>query len=187
MQEIIGRLDLIYPLTDPFRIYLHDVVHAKTINKKEFLLKPGRICNRLYFIEKGLFRVYYLSYEKEVSSDFLKEGEFIFSATSLLNQANAADYIIALEDSVVHYISYEEMQYAYNHFAESNIVARKLLEKSLQKKESWLKCMRMQRAAERYASVLQHNPELVQRVPSKFLASYLGITEVRLSAVKNHR
>jgi CRP-like cAMP-binding protein len=187
MKELISRLDLIHPLSDSFRTYLEDAIQTKTVHRNDWLLREGRICSQLYFIEKGLFRIFYMSHDKEVSSHFLKEGQIIFSAESFLNQAGSPENILALEDSAVHYLSYHDLQYAYGHFHESNIIARKLLEQSVQQKEWWLRCMRMQRASEKYAAVLKHFPELVQRVPAKFLASYLGITEVRLSAVKNQR
>ena len=187
MQELISRLDSISPLSEPFRFYLHDAIHTKTVSRNDWLLRQGRICGQLYFIEKGLFRVFYTSHDKDVSSHFSHEGQFIFSVESFLRQASSSENIQALEDSVVHFINYPDLQNAYRNFPESNIIARKLLEQSVQKNEWWLRCMRMQRAAERYAAILNHFPELVQRVPSKFLASYLGITEVRLSAVKNQR
>jgi hypothetical protein len=87
----------------------------------------------------------------------------------------------------VHYISYSELQQIYNKYLEFNIIGRKLLENYYALSEERLYSMRMLKGSERYQYVMEFHPELIKRVPSKFLATYLGLTEVTLSRVKAKR
>lgn len=82
---------------------------------------------------------------------------------------------------------YNELQHLYRHFPEFNFIGRVLLEKYYILSEQRLYSLRMQRAQERYAYLLDHHPELIRRVPSKYLPSYLSITGQYLSMLKGSR
>jgi hypothetical protein len=64
-------------------------------------------------------------------------------------------------------------------------VGRELVQKYYKLSEQRLYSLRMQRGPERYAYLIEHHPELVQRVEQKYLASYLGITEQYLSMMRS--
>jgi CRP-like cAMP-binding protein len=115
------------------------------IPKKHFLLKPGHICYNIYFVQQGLVRCFYIKNEKEVSSWFLKEGDVIVSVDSFFTQTVSYESIQALEDCVLHYISYTDLQYAYLHFPEFNFIGRILTEKYYKLSEQRLYSLRMQR------------------------------------------
>jgi hypothetical protein len=114
----------------------------------------------------------------------MKEHDVIVSVESFFNQKSSYKSIQAIECCSLHYISYDQLQFAYKHFPEFNYTARVLTEKYYAMSEQRLYAIRMQRAPEKYAYLIDHHPELILRVPSKFIASYLGITEVTLSALK---
>ena len=114
----------------------------------------------------------------------MKEHDVIFSVESFLNQTPSYENIQTLEDSLLHYITYAELQYLYNTFPEFNFVGRALTEKYYQLSEQRLYSLRMQRAFEKYNFLMDHFPQIIQRVPSKYIASYLGITEETLSRIR---
>jgi hypothetical protein len=88
-------------------------------------------------------------------------------------------------DTTVHYISYQELSHVYKTYPEFNYVGRELVQKYYKLSEQRLYSLRMQRGPERYAYLIEHHPELVQRVEQKYLASYLGITEQYLSMMRS--
>jgi CRP-like cAMP-binding protein len=94
----------------------------------------------------------------------MKENDVIFSVESFLNQTPSYENIQTLEDSVLYYIEYTELQYLYNQCPEFNFIGRVVTEK--------------------YNFIMNHFPQIILRVPSKYIASYLGITEETLSRIR---
>ncbi len=184
MKELLAFLDSIYPLSQQAREYLNQNLKEIEIPKKKFLLKQGRICHSIYFVETGLLRCFYTKNDKEVNSWFMKEHDVIFSVESFLSQSPSYENIQVLEDSLLHYITYDELQYLYNHCPEFNFIGRVLTEKYYKLSEQRLYSLRMQKANERYNFMMNHFPNIILRVPSKYIASYLGITEETLSRIR---
>ena len=187
MNELLDFLHSVHPLSPGLRQYLQNVLQLKVLPKKEYLLKTGQVCNRIYFIESGIVRCFYVKYEKEICSWFMKEGDVIISVESFFTQQPSYESIQALEDCVLHSIRHEELQYIFREFPEFNFIARILTERYYTLSEQRLYSLRMERAYERYHHLITKHAELVQRVPSTFIASYLGITLETLSRIKHAR
>ena len=187
MITLLRYLRSIHPLSEALRDHLEDIVKEKKLARKDYLLKAGQICSNIYFIEKGLLRSYYFKGEKEISSWFMKEGDICIAVESFFTQQYGQENIQALEDCVVHYISYEDLQRIYRDFGEFNIIGRILVERCYLLTVQRITAMWMQRAHDRYDWLANQFPDLLQRVPAKYLASYLGITEVMLSNIKSGR
>ena len=115
----------------------------------------------------------------------MREGDVIISVESFFKQTESQEQIQALEDSSLYYISYDEMQFAFANFSDFNTIGRILTEKYYVLSEQRLYSLRMQRASERYLFLLNHFPQILLRVPLKYIASYLGITEETLSRIRS--
>src|SRR5438067_9646520 len=116
MKELLQYLHSIYPLSANLKQYLWDNLKEKEVSRKDYLLKAGRISNYIYFIEKGLIRCFYLKEAIEVSSWFMKEGDVIISIESFFQQKPSYESIQALEDCILYYISYAQLQFIYHNF-----------------------------------------------------------------------
>ena len=184
MEELIQYLNRIYPVPDALREHLIRNLNSKTFFKKDFLLKSGHVSDKIFFIAKGLVRCFYEDHQKEVCSWFMKEGDCIISVESFFQQKPGYENIQALEDTETYYIDYTELQYIYQTFPEFNFIGRVLTETYYILSEQRLYSMRMHSASERYNFLMENLPELILRVPSKYLASYLGIAEETLSRNK---
>lgn len=187
MTEIFAFLNSIYPLKHDTIQYLMENLKITEVTKKSFILKQGYICYNIYFVQQGLVRCFYIKGEKEISSWFMKEKDVIISVESFFNQSMSYENIQALEDCTLYYLTYDELQYMYNKFPEFNFIGRMLTERYYQLSEQRLYSLRMQRASEKYGNLMITFPELIQRVPSKHIASYLGITEETLSRIRAHK
>ncbi|MEO6547894.1 MAG: Crp/Fnr family transcriptional regulator [Ferruginibacter sp.] len=186
MEELMALVNSIYPISRELRDHLLRTVKAKTVYKKEFLLKAGKVSHSLCFIQKGLMRAYYLKGVTEVSSWFMTDGDFIVSIESFYEQKESYESIQALEDTEIFYIDFDELEYIYRHYLEFNYIGRVITIKYLTLWAKQLFSIRNQTAEERYLWLLANRPEVILRVPAKYIASYLDITEVTLSRIKNN-
>lgn len=186
MEELMALINSIYPVSQELRDHLLRVVKAKTIYKKEFLLKAGKVSHNLCFIQKGLMRAYYAKGNAEVSVWFMTDGDFIVSIESFYEQKESYESIQALEDTELFYIDYNELDYIYKHFMEFNYIGRVITIKYLTLWAKQLFSIRNQTAEERYLWLMANRPEIILRVPAKYIASYLAINEVTLSRIKNN-
>jgi CRP-like cAMP-binding protein len=136
------------------------------------------------FIKKGLLRFYIRKDKKEVVTWLLKEGDVATAVVSFHEGTRSEESIQALEDTEVYYITKEELEEVYNTYESFNRHGRVLtilyqLEGRKQYNE-WL----LLSAKERYQSLEKNKPDLIARVPAKYLASYLRISEAHLSKIK---
>jgi CRP-like cAMP-binding protein len=187
MEKLLLYLNSIHSLSAELIEHLQGILKVKELPKKGYLLKEGFVCRNISFIEKGILRCFYGKDDKEISSWFMKEGDVIISVESFFHQSVSYENIQALEECTLYYINYNELQYIYRHFPEFNFVGRVLTERYYNLSEQRLFSLRMQRAQERYQFLLEHFPEIIKRVPSKYIASYLSITEETLSRIRSRK
>lgn len=185
MKSLLELLNSIQPLSEGLLQELARQLQHMHLPRKQYLLKAGRVCRHIYFVDEGLLRCYYEYNSHDVSSWFMREGDVIISIESFYEQKESYECIQALEDCSLYYISYESLQEIYRSFPEFNFIGRVLTEKYYTLWAQQLYALRMQQASERYKWLMDHHPELILRVPAKYIASYLGIDETTLSRIKN--
>ena len=156
----------------------------KNIKAGDFLLQHGKICNQIAFIEKGLFRLFYLNDGKEITTCFCKENTITCSYQSLLTRQPSDMAIQAIEDSKVICFSHEALQKLYEKDLFWQQVGRLAAENEFITAECYSRFLNDLSAKERYLQILETDPELLQRVPLNYLASYLQITPETLSRIR---
>lgn len=184
MDELFTFLNSIYPVSIELSNYLVSHLKQKSFHKKGLLLVEKQVSDKIYFIQKGIVRGFYNKNDKDISSWFMKEGDVVISIESFFMQKESQENVQALEDTIVCYITYQELQFMYQTYLEFNYIGRVLVERyyCLSEQRSYL--LRMQTSSCKYYNLLENHPELIRRVPSIYLASYLGITLETLSRMK---
>jgi hypothetical protein len=181
MEKLLNYLNSIQQLSEPLQIHLKNLLKEKRISKYELVLKSGNISRQIFFIEKGILRGYYMKKEEEISNWFMMEEDFAISVSSFFSQSPAFESIQPLEECVVFYLTYEELQHTYLKFPEFNFIGRVITEKYYVLCENRIRQMRMLKARKRHDYLFKNHADLVRRVPAKFLATYLGVTKVTFS------
>lgn len=187
MEALLQSLSSIHPMSCGLTDYLEKSLKKKTVVKREYLLTAGKVADHIYFISEGLLRGYYLKDKAEVSTWFMMEGDVCVSIESFFKRQPSHDFIQAMEPATMYYISYAQLQHVYQAYPEFNFISRVLTEKYYRLSEERLYMLRMQSGKERYEYLLNHYPELVRRVPQKYLASYLDMTEVALCKIRGKK
>lgn len=163
---------------------LESIIERKEIKKGDFLFKEGTVCQKVYFIEKGLARFYYYSDSgKEITSWFFEENSFITAIDSFYYNKPTRVFCEALEDSVIYSIKYSELKDLLNKEHGARLAFYVLYE-LMKKMTDFIASIKFQSAEDRYNSLLKDYPSIFQRVSLGLIASYLGITQETLSRIR---
>jgi len=157
----------------------------KKLNKNQHFLQEGETCNKIAFIAKGCTRLYFLVQEEEVTKDFCFENTFTGSVASFLSRQPSHFNVIAMEDTELVTIHYEGLMNLYDNYHCWSNFGRKLVEQFAIRKENREVSFLLYSPEERYLDMLNKYPNIIQRVPLKIIASFLGMTPETLSRVRN--
>ncbi|WP_336516566.1 Crp/Fnr family transcriptional regulator [Pollutibacter soli] len=157
-------------------------VPAKTI-----LLREGRVAMHTWYLEKGCARIWFNNGGKDITLNFFLEGDGVSSIESFRNGTPSAFNLETLEPCVIYKISKEN----FNFMLEDSEAFRKRIEETAFQTLFLYQRLFLSRIKdspeERYKELLIKRPELLQRIPQHYIASYLGITAVSLSRIRNKR
>ena len=156
----------------------------RQVPRKFKLAEEGKVARELYFILKGLVRLYYTKDGQEITGYIFKEHLFASSYDSFLRQAPGIQTLETLEDCDLLVIDYERLQQLYDELPRMHIVARKIAEQRFINAQLILSSFILDSPEERYRKFEQQHGDLLLRVPHHLIASYLGITPVSLSRIR---
>lgn len=155
----------------------------RTVKKGTVLLKEGQRSKDSYFVLKGCIRTYYVVDCEEKTTAFHTEMEAVTPLCVISNTASRY-YISCLEDSLLT-ISNADMETEINRkFPKFETLCRMLSEALLARQQIDFDEFKTSSPEQRYLSLLQRRPDLVQRVPQHQLANYLGIKPQSLSRLR---
>lgn len=154
------------------------------ISKGEYLFREGNVCQFVGFIVKGCFRVFFLKEGKEITFDFFAENRFIVDYESYFRQQPTRFYFQAVEDSTLSILNNTCVEMLFEQPLEGQRLQRIVVESVFFRFRDRLLSLYADKPEERYLNLLQTEPELIQRVPQYYLASYLGIEPESLSRLK---
>lgn len=163
---------------------LEDAFTFRQVPKKFVLAEEGKIARELYFIVKGLVRLYYTKDGEEITGFIFREGLFASSYDSFLRQAPSLQTLETLEDCDLLVINDNRLQQLYEELPKMNIVVRKIAEQRFINAQQVLSSFILDSPEERYRKFAAQHGDLLLRVPHHMIASYLGITPVSLSRIR---
>lgn len=159
---------------------------GREIGKGDFYNKQHIVCKDLGIVVKGIFRIYYCdpATGEEKNMFFFSEGQFIVSFRSFLAQYPCVYFIEALEDTEVLFISYDDLQHLYHNHKSWERFGRVLAEHFFHQSQGRAEELLLFSHEKRYVNLLRQHPNIVQRVASFHIASYLGVKNQSLSRIK---
>ena len=158
----------------------------KTTKRGETLLEGGNVCRYIYFLNKGCLRVYLVDGQGKESTRFLiSEGRFGTAFPSFILQEPSKAWIQSIEPSEILQLSYEAFRQLSEVLPSWEKIYCMNLEKDYIDSIKRIESLITMGAKERYALFMENSPGLVQRLPSKIIADYLGISQETLSRLKS--
>jgi CRP-like cAMP-binding protein len=153
--------------------------------KKEILLNEGEVDNYLSLVVKGLVIKYVKIGKGENILQLATEGHVVHSEISFLTRQPSPVVVQCLEPSLLVSISYENMERALENFAQGETLGRKIMEWMYIKKDERRYNWQSKSTKQRFLDYIENHPHMLQRIPQKYLASYLHIKPETFSRLKH--
>jgi CRP-like cAMP-binding protein len=163
------------------------VVKLIRVKKGQELQKIGHTCKTIYFINEGIARIYYFKDGTDVTESFAFENNIVARVESLFSGKPSRKAIQILEDAEIVALDANTLFRLYDSFPDIERLFRKIFESSYVETVNRIEGIQFHTAEERYNALLHDSPDIIRRVPLKYVASYLGITQVSLSRIRAGR
>jgi len=159
-------------------------LQRQELHRKTLLHRAGRVCDHLYFVEKGLARLYYVNEDKEYTTDIVIDGEFLVDFASFVSRQPSQNNIELLEDSVIYAIQYQDLQELYSRHPRMERIGRLIAEHNYNSLSAHAYLLKFYSTSERYEYLFNKKIEIIRRAPIGVIASYLGMSIENLSRIR---
>ena len=155
------------------------------MRRNDLLLKEGHISHISCFLEEGYCRAFTYDVDNnDVTTALYTGGDFANEFTSFFRRTPSQETIQALTDCRGWAISYNDVQLCFHSIPEFREFGRMLLINNYAQLKQRMLAMIQKTAEQRYAQLMATSPEIVQHVPLKYIATYLGVTDTSLSRIR---
>ncbi|GAB3513154.1 Crp/Fnr family transcriptional regulator [Emticicia fontis] len=158
-------------------------VPAKTV-----LLHEGEVAKKMFFVEKGCLRVWFNNNGKDLTSQFFFENSTVSSIESFRKEIPSPVTIEAIEPSTIWWIHKTDLDKILEEIKQVPELRDRFIDALFERTFEYMKyafSFIKDTPLQRYENLLKERPQLIQRIPQHYIASYLGITTVHLSRIKS--
>jgi CRP-like cAMP-binding protein len=162
--------------------------HRIEVPAKTVLLKEGEISQKAFFIEKGCLRAWFNNNGKDITFQFAFENEVLSGAESFRKNIPSFFTIETIEPSILHWIHKRDLDRILNDTSKIPELKDTMLDAAFDRQYHYMKhflSFIKDTPEQRYLNLLKEKPHIAKRVPQQYIATYLGITPVSLSRIRN--
>lgn len=160
-----------------------DQFKRKLLSKNEYVLREGQICKDLIFVQEGCLRLYYISNDIETSVWFSFKHSSAVEISSFISQEPSKYFLQAIEDSEILFLPKEQLNKLYKVHPKLQEMMKNFLEDVVLNLINRFTSLQKNTAEERYIELLS-KPAYLQKIPQKYLASFIGVTPTSLSRIR---
>ena len=160
-------------------------IEIREFEKKVRVIDAGTVERYLNVIAMGLARKYLPVRNKEITVQLASEGHLIHSELSFHYRIPSGAVIETIEPTVFFSISYDSLQRLYEEYPKAEHIGRLLISDLFIKKDNRYYHQLIKNTRERFLDYVRTHPQMLQRVPQKYIASYLNIKPETFSRLKH--
>jgi CRP-like cAMP-binding protein len=164
-----------------------DILLERQIPARTIILHEGNISNHIHFIKKGCLRMWFNKDGKEITFQFFFEGHAVASIDSFLNNQPSLFTLESIEPSNIISISKDKFEQLNQFYPEFKDRFQNILFQRFRNYAQLFLSRIKDTPTERYKDLIINQPEIIKRVPQHYIASYLGITPISLSRIRNRK
>jgi CRP/FNR family cyclic AMP-dependent transcriptional regulator len=184
-EPLFDNIRSVIPFTSADEQSLTPYLRLQQVRKKQKLLLAGKVCVLMSFVVRGVLRAYHQSeHDQDYTLYFTAEGEWSLDQISFAQQQPSELCIEALEDAELITIDYHSWQLVQVQQPGLRTFSQHILRQRLMQEQARTLSLLRDSASVRYVRFLQEHPQLLQRIPQKYIASYLGISAEFLSKIR---
>ena len=170
-------------LSDDAQHALDAITTERSFDRNAIIQEIGTSCRTVYIVRSGAARIFYLKDGTDITEHFAFENELIVRAESLFTGLPTRKGIQAIDHTVLAAIDSRKLFELFDIHHDVERLFRHLIEREYVNTVKRIENLQFMSARERYIELLE-NTDYVKRIPLKFIASYLGITQVSLSRIR---
>jgi CRP-like cAMP-binding protein len=182
--ELLKHIKTIYPISPEAEKTITEISKEVKFLKGQNVQNIGHTCKTIYFVRQGAVRIYYFKNEIDITESFEFENSFVARAESLFTGKPSRKAIQALEDTSLIAIDSNKLFKLFDTHPDLERLFRKIIEQSYVNTVHRIEGLQFHTAEERYQSLIKETPDILKRIPLKYVSSYLGITQVSLSRIR---
>ncbi len=182
--QIINSIKSIVALNKQEEEAFISILDIKPFKKKEFILKEGKVCDKISYINSGCVRLFYNIEGNEKTVQFFLKDSWHTDYSSFLTGEPSLENVQAIEDGVIVQFTKTDITNLYNLYPSIERLGRIMAENAF---VSLLKLNNMnsnEEPEQRYLNLIKQRPEVVAKIPQHYIASYLGLQPQSLSRIR---
>lgn len=183
MIELFAYFEKFQRLNEKDKNVLTEICQISKVKKNETLQQLGHTCKTIYFLKSGIARIYYYKDGIDITESFAFKGNIIARVESLFTGKPSQKAIHILEDAEIVGINATQLFKLYDINPQIERLFRLIFENAYVDTICRIESIQFHSAEERYLALLNET-NIVQKIPLKHIASYLGITQVSLSRIR---
>jgi CRP-like cAMP-binding protein len=181
MDQLIFNIERTFKASEEELLELRSFMKVSSLEKNEYFLKTGEVCNTLAFITNGSMRLYYDSPNKEVCNDFFFENSLVGSIASFMSNIPSIINIVAIEKCSLITLHKDDIMTLIKKHESFKNMANIIIQEQLIRSEKREAELLQNSPEDRFKNLMEEHPKLFKRIPLHYVASYLGITPETLS------
>ncbi|MBL7771123.1 MAG: Crp/Fnr family transcriptional regulator [Flavipsychrobacter sp.] len=187
LQDLQDFLYKLHPLSRKTEELISQYTNFILLKKGAYLFKPGMDHRTLYFLVKGVVRGYRKYKGEEITTWLNEEGEMITSISNIGLDQECEEYIQTLTECELIGIPADKVDFLFANCSEIPVITKLLLEDNYRGAEERAFISRIPSAEEKYFRFVEKHPGLINRIPLKYSASYLGMRLETLCRIRSKR
>jgi len=183
MTELLRFINCFQELDAETELAIKKYFVKETFKKNEFIIEEGQICSKVYFIQSGLVRRFYINDGQDITEWIYHSNQWITSMSSFFEQKPSFEYLQVCEKTVLYSLSYSDEQklLEYPLFSKFHI---KQLRLYLARLNEFHHVYKLMNAHEKYSYLITYFPEIIQKAKLKYIASLMDVSQETLSRIR---
>ena len=181
--DLFSFFDSISKISAEAKHALQEIIQEKKFSKNEIIQDIGSSCRTVYLVKSGSARIFYYKDGNDITEHFAFENDLIVRAESLFTGKPTSKGIQAISKVKIIGINSDALFKLYDKHNDIERLFRILFEREYVNTVKRIESLQFNTAKERYLELL-NTTDYVQKIPLKYIATYLGITQVSLSRIR---